>query len=87
MDFEFGELKDDVNFVTKVHSAAEAIGNIEKAIKKASEVKIEELSNEDKVKHDIFLTYAVNSLFWMYLKINGENPNTVSMTRPTLLII
>jgi exosome complex protein LRP1 len=77
MDFDFGELKNDVSFVTKVQTAAEAIQKIEQAIEDASQVKIEDLSTEDKVKHDIFMAYAVNSLYWMYLKINGDNPNTV----------
>lgn len=77
-EMDFGELKNDVSFTSKVQSAHEAIAKIEKAIKDSSEVKLDELSTEDKVKHDLFLTYAVNSLYWMYLKINGENPSTVS---------
>lgn len=78
MEFDFGELKNDANFVSKVESVSEAIANIEKVIKDAAEVKTEDLSTEEKVKHDIFLAYAVNSLYWMYLKLNGDNPNTVS---------
>lgn len=78
MDFDFGELKNDDNFVSKVKATSEAIAKIEAAIKNAAEVKIDELSTEDKIKHDLFLVYSVNSLYWMYLKINGENPNTVS---------
>lgn len=81
MSFEFGELKNDVNFVSKVETAAEAIARIEKTIKDAAEMKTDELSTEDKVKYDLFLTYAVNSLYWMYLKVNGESPNTVSKLR------
>lgn len=77
MDFEFGELKNDENFVSKVQTTSEAISKIEQTIKDASKVKIDELSTEEKIKYDLFLTYAVNSLYWMYLKINGENPNTV----------
>lgn len=80
MDFDFGELKQDLSFVSKVQAVTDAIAKIEKAIKDSSEVKAEDLSTEDKVKHDLFLTYAVNSLYWMYLKINGENPSPVSFT-------
>lgn len=78
MNFDFGELKNDVNFVSKVDAVTGAVAKIEKAIKDAAEVKTEDLSTEEKVKHDLFLTYAVNSLYWMYLKINGVNPSTVS---------
>lgn len=82
MDFDFAELKNDVNFVSNVKATTEAIANIEEEIEKVSQIKLEDLTAEDKVKHDIFLTYAINSLFWMYLKINGENPNTVRSNNP-----
>lgn len=78
MEFDFGELKNDTNFVTKVQSATEAIRKIEEAIKNVSEIKTEEISTEDKVKLDLFLTYAVNSLYWMYIKVSGDNPSNVS---------
>ena len=85
MDFDFGELKNDVSFVSKVESVTEAIGKIEKTIKDAGQVNTEDLSTEEKVKHDLFLTYAVNSLYWMYLKIDGVNPSSVSLI--TLLCV
>lgn len=75
---DYGELKNDLNFVSKVQATSEAIAKIEKVIKDSSEEKIDELSTEDKIKYDLFLAYALNSLYWMYLKVNGENPNTVS---------
>lgn len=78
MNFDFGELKNDTNFTSKVQGAAEAVAKIEKHIKDSSEVKLEELSSEERVKHDLFLIYAVNSLYWMYLKMNGDNPSSVS---------
>lgn len=78
MSFDFGELKNDTNFVSKVEGASEAINKIDRIIKDAADVKMDELSVEERVKFDLFLTYAVNSLYWMYLKVNGENPNTVS---------
>jgi len=76
MNFDFGELKNDVSFVSKVKAASEATAKIEKFIKDAAEMKTENLSTEDKVKYDLFITYAVNSLYWMYLKTNGDNPTT-----------
>ena len=79
MNFDFGELKNDTNFTSKVQGAAEAVAKIEKHIKDSSEVKLEELSTEERVKHDLFLIYAVNSLYWMYLKMNGDNPSSVSL--------
>lgn len=78
MDYDFGELKNDTNFTSKVQTAHEAVAKIEKFIKDSAEAKIDELSPEDRVKYDLFLIYAVNSLYWMYLKIDGDNPNAVS---------
>lgn len=78
MNFDFGELKNDSNFTTKVQASHEAVAKIEKFIKDSAEMKIDELSPEDRVKYDLFLIYAVNSLYWMYLKIDGDNPNAVS---------
>ena len=78
MLFEFGELKNDTNFVAKIESVSFAITQIEESIKNAANVKIEELSPEEKVKYDSFLIYAVNSLYFAYLKIEGENTSTVS---------
>jgi exosome complex protein LRP1 len=81
MDYDYGELKNDTTFVAKVQSVSEAIAKIEAAIKESANMKIDELSTEDKIKYDIFLTYAINSLYFMYLKVDGENPNTVSHIR------
>lgn len=78
MDFDFGELKNDSNFTSKVQASNKAVSRIEKFIKDSAEMKIDELSPEDRVKYDLFLIYAVNSLYWMYLKIDGDNPNAVS---------
>lgn len=86
MVFDFGELKNDDNFVSKVQSTAASLKKIEEAIKMSAEMKIDELSTEDKVKYDLFLIYAANSLFWMYLKGCGLNPSTVSHHSPILII-
>lgn len=32
------------------------------------------LSLEDKVRHDLYLSYCLNSLMWVYLKSNGIKP-------------
>jgi hypothetical protein len=78
---DFGELKNDSNFVDKVKAVSETVARINDAIKSLASVKSEELSTAERVKLDIFLEYAVNSLFFMHLKIEGENTSTVS--RPT----
>lgn len=76
MNDDFGELKNDKNFVTKVEASKEAIRQIEKSIQKAMEVKTDELTQEEKLNLDLFLTYSVNSLYFMYLRVNGDNLST-----------
>lgn len=73
MNFDFGELKNDTGFVSKVQASTEAIGKIERTLQKAMEIKTEELTSEEKLNLEIFLTYSVNSLYFMYLKVNGDN--------------
>lgn len=76
MNYDFGELKNDTSFVSKVEASKEAIGKIEKTIQKAMELKTDDLSQQEKLNLDIFLTYATNSLFFMYLRVNGDNLST-----------
>lgn len=70
---DFGELKNDTNFVSKVEASSKAIDNIRKVIEQAVEMNTDEMSLEEKVKYDIFLAYAVNSLYFMYLKVDGQD--------------
>lgn len=76
MNFDFGELKNDSGFVSKVQASSEAIAKIENTLQKAMEIKTEDLTKEEKLQLDIFLTYAVNSLYFMYLRVNGDNIST-----------
>lgn len=73
MNFDFGELKNDTSFVSKVEASKDAIRKIERTIQKAMEQKTDDLSQQEKLNLDIFLTYAVNSLYFMYLRVNGDN--------------
>ena len=73
---DFGELKNDTAFVSKVEASSKAIDNIRKMIEQAIEMNTDEMSLEEKVKFDIFLAYAVNSLYFMYLKVDGQDVGT-----------
>jgi exosome complex protein LRP1 len=73
MNFDFGELKNDTSFVSKVQASSEAISNIQKMIDEALLMKTEDMTVEERVKFDLFLVYAVNSLYFMYLKANGDD--------------
>lgn len=56
----------------------ERLSIIEDLFKNLSQVPLSEIqaqmSSFDKAKLDVLGAYAVNSLFWMYLRVNGEDP-------------
>jgi exosome complex protein LRP1 len=54
-----------------------AIQKIQDLISSTNQINFDELTIEEKVKYDLFLCYSINSLYWMYLKMNGEDPNSV----------
>lgn len=56
------------------------VGNIPEfpQVRKALEVDVTKLTKEDRIKHELFLCYSTNTLYYLYLKINGVNVNEVS---------
>ncbi|XP_067637718.1 nuclear nucleic acid-binding protein C1D [Eurosta solidaginis] len=73
---DFGELRNDEKFTNTVNNFSNALDKIEKSISTAVELKdFEELSTQEKVKLDNYLAYAINSLYWMHVKLRGDDPN------------
>lgn len=79
MDLDFGELKNDADFITKVTNFSQSIDKIEESLNKifTQPTNYGTLTKEEKVKHDIYLSYSINSLYWMYLKLQGQDPTQV----------
>lgn len=75
---DFGELKNDTDFISKVTNLEDSINAIESHLALMSELTYEDLSKENKVKYDLFQSFAINSLFFMYLKLQGIDPTNVS---------
>lgn len=77
---DFGELKNDVNFKTKVNNLKGALDNISQSIDEACNFQnYDELSTDEKVKFDLYLSYSINSLFWTLCKLQAVDPNSVSI--------
>lgn len=75
---DFGELRNDEKFIKTVNNFSSALDKIEKSLNAAVELKeFEELSTQEKVKLDNYLAYAINSLYWMHVKLRGDDPNEV----------
>ena len=78
-NIDFGELKNDTNFTTIVNNFTKSLDEIDATITEAVNYKdYDELTTEEKVKFDNYLAYTTNSLYWMYVRLNGLDPNTVS---------
>ncbi|XP_059617883.1 nuclear nucleic acid-binding protein C1D [Phlebotomus argentipes] len=70
---DFGELKNDKIFVQKMLNLDKALEEVDAAVEKALNVKDEGMAQEDSVKMDIFLSYALNSLYFIHLKLQGTD--------------
>lgn len=63
----------------KVANLTEALTNIESSIDATVEfANYENLSTDEKVKYDLYLSYSINSLYWTYCKLQAIDPNNVS---------
>lgn len=74
---DFGELKQDVSFVTRVTDFDQSLEDIQQKVEQALQMDVTKMSKEDKIKHEMFLCYSTNTLYYLYLKINGVDVNEV----------
>lgn len=75
---EIGRVADmceDIQFKNTIYefgSRLEALGKIIKTC--CGSGMYPKLSIEEKVKFDLFLSYSLTSMYWVYLRTQGENP-------------
>ena len=75
MDMDFEELSHDPDLIAKIKQFRDATVTIEDTIKFATDLDVyEKLSNADKIKYDLLMSYSLNSMFWMYLRAEGIDP-------------
>jgi exosome complex protein LRP1 len=73
---DFSELATDVNFTSRIKNYQESVNRIGELLKNACEkVDCDKLDIDDRVKYDLFLSYSLNSLFWLYLRTQGVDPS------------
>lgn len=76
---DFGELKNDKEFVIKSNNLQNSLNKIEEQIAAACDFpNYDDLSTEEKVKYDLYLSYSINSLFWMLCKLQATESGTVN---------
>lgn len=73
MDPDFKELSGDADIVKRLTDLDGAIGKIEEVLAVAEDPELyEKLSTKDKIQYNLLLSYALNGLFWMYLRTEGK---------------
>jgi len=72
MDVKFEELSHDTNIIARLKQFSEAAFKIQDMVESVSDPSLyDKLSNADKIKYNLLLSYSLNSLFWMYLRAEG----------------
>ena len=61
------------HIITKIGAAIESVQKVLNSC--FEDVDYDQLSTENKVRYDLFLAYSVNSLLWMHLRMNGQDPS------------
>lgn len=72
MDANFDELSHDANIIARLKQLSEAAFKIQDTVELVSDPSLfNKLSNADKIRYNLLLSYSLNSLFWMYLRAEG----------------
>lgn len=73
---DFGDLKDDKSIQDKIQNFHNSVGKIEKMLERMNNTEIrEKLTLKEKVDYDLFMVYSLNTLYWLYLRTRGLDPN------------
>lgn len=73
---DFGDLKDDTKIQEKIVNLHKSVNKIENTLEQVLNLDIREnLSTKEKVDYDLFMTYTLNTLYWLYLRTKGVDPN------------
>lgn len=75
---DFGDLKEDEDIKEKITNFHTSIDKIEKLLENALNpdyIARDKLNTKEKVDYDIFMAYTLNTLYWLYLRTKGLDPN------------
>lgn len=75
------DLLKDKELVANIQNLDNSIVNIEALLESRMGVDYNSLSVEDKIKHDLLNAFALNSLYWMYLRLDGIDPTSHNIKR------
>ena len=73
MDPDFEQLSNDVDLIARMKDFSQATDKITDILKYLDDPKLyDSLSNAQKIKYNLLMSYSMNTLFWMYLRAEGK---------------
>ncbi|XP_014253967.1 uncharacterized protein LOC106669173 [Cimex lectularius] len=74
---KYGELANEKEVVENIEAFSGSITEVQDLLETLIKEDVyDKLGTEDRIKHDLFLSYALTSLYWMYSRTLGEDPFT-----------
>ncbi|KAL5244493.1 hypothetical protein ACI65C_011903 [Semiaphis heraclei] len=75
------ELLKDEELVASIQNLDHSIVDIETLLESRMNIDYNSLSVEEKIKHDLLIAFALNSLYWVYLRLDGVDPTSHNIKR------
>ncbi|XP_015378884.1 PREDICTED: nuclear nucleic acid-binding protein C1D-like [Diuraphis noxia] len=75
------ELLKDEELVASIQNLDHSIVDIETLLESRMNIDYNSLTVEEKIKHDLLIAFALNSLYWVYLRLDGVDPTTHNIKR------
>lgn len=76
LTFDYGELSDDHNFVETCENLQASLNQLQDVMKECQRLRqqSDKLSPEARIELNLFTLYTYNSLYWVYLRVQGIDP-------------
>lgn len=75
------ELLKDEELVANIQHLDHSIVDIETLLESRMGIDYNSLSVEEKIKHDLLIAFTLNSLYWVYLRLDGADPTSHNIKR------
>lgn len=75
------DLFNDQNLIGSIQNLDHSIADIQSLLESRLSTDYSSLTVEEKIKHDLLIAFALNSLYWMYLRLDGTDPTTHNIKR------
>lgn len=72
MELDFKELSNDEDMCSRLTKFAQSVDQIQEVLQFAENTELyDKLTNAEKIKFNLLMSFGLNGLFWMYLRAEG----------------